>query len=346
MRVVKSVPVEDFECRGSIKDSDVSRLVRAFTEDPHIHESEAETLLRLNKTCPVQGPSWSGFLVDAIADYILNQSGHEGYITTEKSRWLTSKLSSDGWIANRAELDLMVAILGRARWFPLSLATFVLEQVAGAVIHGFGPLRVGQGPAQALGAVPGSITEGEIALIRTILNAFGGDSSIPVTQAEAEILMSVNRAVAARSTPPAAWTDLYARRSPTFSSRSTATPCRRVWLPCVPGRRRRARVGRCARFGKSRRPAANYQRPTAEGRALARLERQRIEIVTGEAVAGIDGEWLTLRLAESRRPSAVDTAVLDHLRRECLIAEAWQDHEADAWLLRQVPPISLKSAPA
>ena len=88
MRVVKSVAVEDFEFRGSIKDSDVSRLVRAFAEDPHINEAEAETLLRLNKTCPVQGPSWSVFLVDAIADYILNQSGHEGYITTEKSRWL------------------------------------------------------------------------------------------------------------------------------------------------------------------------------------------------------------------------------------------------------------------
>ena len=326
MRVVKSVPVEDFEFRGSIKDSDVSRLVRAFAEDPHIHEAEAETLLRLNKSCPVQGPSWCGFLVDAIADYILNQSGHEGYITTEKSRWLVGKLSSDGWIANRAELDLMVAILGRARWFPLSLATFVLDQVAGAVIHGFGPLRVGQGPAQALGSVPGSISEGEIALIRTILNAFGGDSSIPVTQPEAEILISVNRAVASRSAAPAAWTDLYAKAIANIllSEHGYAVPPRAVALRPWATDDAHASVDALVAesLGGMR---ATYQRATAEGRALARLERQRIEIVTGETVAGIDGEWLTLRLAESRRPSAVDAAVVDHLRRECLIADAWGD---------------------
>jgi hypothetical protein len=325
MRVVKSVPVEDFEFRGSIKDSDVSRLMRAFAEDPHIHETEADTLLRLNKTCPVQAPSWSGFLVDAIADYILNQSGHEGYITAEKSRWLVGKLSSDGWIANRAELDLMVAILGRARWFPLSLATFVLDQVAGAVIHGFGPLRVGQGQ----GSVPGSIGEGEIALIRTILNAFGGESSIPVTEPEAEVLMSINRAVGARTAPPAAWTDLYAKAIANIllSEHGYAVPPRAValrpWTPNEPCDTLKAHVAES--LGNLR---SSYHRHTAEERALARLERQRIEIVTGEAVAGIDCGWLTDCLAESRRPSPVDAAVVDHLRRECLIADAWGDESA------------------
>jgi hypothetical protein len=322
MRVVKSVPVEDFEFRGSIKDSDVARLMRAFAEDPHIHENEAETLLRLNKTCPVQAPSWSGFLVDAIADYILNQSGHEGYITAEKSRWLVGKLSSDGWIANRAELVLMVAILGRARWFPLSLATFVLDQVAGAVIHGFGPLRVGQGQ----GSVPGSISEGEIVLIRTILNAFGGESSIPVTQAEAEVLRSINRAVAARTVPPAAWTDLYAKAMANvlLSEHGYAVPPRpvalRPWTPDEPRASLEAHVADS--LGNLR---TSYHRHTAEERALARLERQRIEIVTGEAVAGIDCGWLTDCLAESRRPSLADAAVVEHLRRECLIGESWSE---------------------
>ena len=325
MRVVKAVPVEDFEFRGSIKDSDVARLMRAFAEDPHIHETEAETLLRLNKTCPVQAPSWSGFLVDAIADYILNQSGHEGYITTEKSRWLIGKLSSDGWIANRAELDLMVAVLGRARWFPLSLATFVLDQVAGAVIHGFGPLRVGQGQA----AVPGTISEGEIALIRTILNAFGGESSIPVTEPEAEVLRSINRAVGARTAPPAAWADLYAKAMANIllSEHGYAVPPRAValrpWTPDVACASVEEHVSEC--LGNLR---TTYHRQTAEERALARLERQRIEIVTGEAVAGIDCGWLTEHLAESRRPSLIDAAVVDHLRLECLIADTWGDNVA------------------
>src|SRR5690606_14780486 len=150
------------------------------------------------------------------------------------------------------------------------------------------------------------ITEGEIALIRTILNAFGGDSSIPVTEPEAEILMSVNRAVGARSAPPAAWTDLYAKAVANIllSEHGFAVP------PCAVPLRPRATGDSHAAvdapvsegLGGLR---ATYQPVTAEGRGLARLERQRIEIVTGETVAGIDGEWLTLRLADSRRPSAV-----------------------------------------
>lgn len=322
MRVVKSVPVEDFEFRGSIKDSDVARLVRAFADDPHITEGEAEALLRLNKTCPVQSPSWSGFLADAVADYILNQSGHEGYITAEKSRWLTSKLSQGGWIANRAELDLVVTILGKARWFPLSLATFVLEQIAGAVIHGFGPLRGAQSGSQ----VPGSIGEGEVALLRYILNAFGGDSTLPLTQAEVEILMIVNRAVSARGNPPAAWSDLFAKAiaNVILAEHGFAVPPRSValrpWSPHEAGLPIDQLVAQS--LGNLRH---SYHRLSSEERALARLERQRIEIVTGESVSATDGGWLTARLALSARPSAVEAAVLAHLAREALIRDDWKD---------------------
>lgn len=321
MRVVKSVPVEDFEFRGSIKDSDVARLKRAFIEDPHIHETEAETLLRLNRSCPIQAPTWNGFLVDAIADYILNQSGPEGYITAEKSRWLVGKLASDGWIANRTEFDLLVAILGRARWFPLSLATFALEQVAGAVIHGFGPLRLGQSPLQAPGAVPGSIGEAEVALMRVILNAFGGDSALPLTRPEIEILIGVNRAVAGRSAP-SAWLDLFANAiaNVVLAEHGYAVPPRAVALrPRAQAEAGATVAEQVARsLGNLR---ADYHRPSAEERALARLERQRIEIVTGEEIGAEDEGWLTGRLIASRRPSAVEAAVLTHLERECLIGD-------------------------
>jgi hypothetical protein len=321
MRVVKSVPVEDFEFRGSIKDSDVTRLIRAFAQDPHIGEHEAETLLRLNRSCPIQAPSWSGFLVDVIADYILNQSGPEGYITAEKSQWLIAKLSTDGWIANRAELDLLVSILGKARWFPLSLATFALGQVAGAVIHGYGPLRV-QGAQPAKSGVPGTIGEAEIALLRVILNAFGGDSALPLTRPEAEILLNVHKAVAGRPVP-LAWTDLFAKAmaNVVLAEQGYAVPPRvvalRPWTPAEASLTVEDQVSAC--LGHLRH---DYHRQSAEERALARLERQRIEIVTGETISGEDQCWLTERLVTGYRRSALETAVLAHLDRECLIGDA------------------------
>lgn len=321
MRVVKSVPIEDFEFRGSIKDSDVARLAKAFADDPHIHETEAEALLRLNRSCPIRGPSWRGFLVEAIADYILNQSGPEGYITAEKSQWLIAKLAVNGWIANRAEFDLLVAILGRARWFPLSLATFALDQVAGAVVHGFGPLRAGQGFGVGQSAVPGTIGEGEVALIRVILNAFGGDSALAVTRAEMEILLSVQKAVAGRPAP-AAWSDLLAKAlaNVLLAEHGYAVPPRMVALrPSAAGDDTPSLEAQvAASLGVLR---IDYHRQSTEERALARLERQRIEIVTGESLALEEEQWLTERMRTSQRRSPLEAAVLGHLDGECLIGD-------------------------
>jgi hypothetical protein len=328
MRVVKSVPVEDFEFRGSIKDSDVTRMIRAFAVDPHIHGNEAEALLRLNRTCPIQAPSWSGFLVEVIGDYILNQSGPEGYITTEKSTWLIGKLSSDGWIANRAEFDLLLSILGRARWFPLSLATFALDQVAGAVIHGYGPLRSGLGHGQ-IGVVPGSIGDAEVALLRVILNAFGGDSSLALTRAEMEILIGVNKAIGGRPVP-SAWTDLFAKAiaNVVLSEHGYSVPPRSVALrPLVstePSATLEERVA--GTLGMLRH---DYHRQSLEERALARLERQRIEIVTGEAIAADEKGWLSEQLFSRLSRAPIETAVLDHLSRECLIGQDWESRKSE-----------------
>lgn len=324
MRVVKAVSVEEFASRGSIKDGDVARLRAAFAEDPDIGEDEADTLLRLNRACPVQAPSWSGFLVDLIADYILNQSGPEGYITAEKSDWLVSRLSTDGWVANRAELDLLVAILGRARWFPLSLTTFALGQVAGAAIHGFGPLRAGYSRSPA----PGTIGEQEVALIRTILNAFAGDSALSLTRSEAEILIAIDEAVSGRPVPPA-WVDLFAKAMSNvlLAEHGYAVPPRSVAF--------RPRVSAGQPLPLDRQVAASlgflthdYHRPSAEEQALARLERQRIEIVTGERLAADEPGWLSARLDADLPCSPLVAAVADHLRRERLIGASVRDGRA------------------
>lgn len=324
MRVVKSVPVEDLECRGSIKDSDVTRLKEAFEADPQINDGEADALLRLNRTCRIHAPSWSEFLTDAIAEYLLNQNGPEGYITVDKSRWLVGKLATDGWVANRAEFDLLLAVLGRARWFPLSLATFALEQVAGAVIHGFGPLRRGSGAGMAHGAVPGTVGEPEVALIRTVLSAFGGESVLPLTRPETEILIAINKAVAGRRAPPA-WIDLYARvmANVILAENGYAVPPRAVALR--PSAIEEGQGGIDEQIGVSlARLRHEYHTQSIEERALTRLERQRIEIVTGEEIAAEEAGWLMDRLLASLRPAAIETSVLAYLDRECLIGTPGQ----------------------
>jgi len=316
MRVVKFVSVEDLEQRGSIKGSDVTKLARAFAHDPHISEDEAEVLLRLNRSCPIQAPSWRGLLVDLIADYILNHSGPEGYITSEKSAWLIARLSSNGWIGNRAEFDLMVSILRRARWFPLSLATFVLEQVAGAAIHGFGPLR--SGPA----SLPGTIGDAEIGLIRTVLTAFGGESALALTRPEAEVLLAINTAVAVRGTTPA-WADFFAKAlaNALLAEHGFAVPPRAVALrpgAAADGELALAEQVALSLEGLDR----DYHRQTGEERALARLEWQRIEIVTGESLPSDVPAWLTDRLVAGFRRTPLEGLVVARLAKDGFLGDA------------------------
>ena len=55
---------------------------------------------------------------------------------------------------------------------------------------------------------------------------------------------------------------------------------------------------------------------TAEERAMARLERQRLEIVTNERIEEADEAWLIGRLGRDCRLNANEMALLAFLQRE------------------------------
>jgi hypothetical protein len=321
MRVLTSDAVEEIICRGSIKDSDVSRLSRSLSEDGTIEQHEAEQLLAINKACPVQGPAWRDFFVDAITDYLVRQLEPAGYVTAEKAHWLISQISQDGRVTTKTELDLLVRVLDKARWVPASLVTFSLAQVRAAVVHGDGPLRLGQVP------IEGVIAEREVELIRTMLCSLGSDSSLAITRAEAEMLLDINAALQGSPARPA-WTDLFVKAvaNVLMSSAGYAVPPRKIALGAdrSAGPRREpwpvaALATMVALSLNSVREA--YHRQSLEERALSRLERQRIEIVTNEEMTEIDGRWLADRLSGDIRLSATEEALLAYARREKLIAD-------------------------
>jgi len=323
MRVVKSVPGEEIVCRGSIKDSDVARFVKAFAEDPLIVEEEAEALFALNKACAIQAPAWSTFFVDALAEHFINHAEPEGYVTAPKAAWLISRISNDGWVGSRAELDLLLAILARSRWVPLSLATFALDQVKGAVRHGCGPLRAGQASR------PGIMFVQDVALIRKILLAFGSDTSLAVTRAEAEILLEIN-AVVTWATAPLAWSDLFIKAiaNVILASQGYAVPERSLALA------RNSDLAASSHFEEMVTSSLawvrrEYPRPSSQEAALAKLERQRIEIVTQEQFySREEATWVEQRFLSSGLSNGsgvgAEGQIVNYLRREGLIAEQSQ----------------------
>lgn len=318
MRVVKSVPVEEILCRGSIKDSDVTRLSSALASDYHLSERDADTLFLMHVSCPVQAPSWSRFFVDVVGGYILKEVEPEGYVTAEKAAWLKGRLLNGSRVRGSVELSLLMSMIERARWVPLSLAALALEEIKATVEHGNGPLRAGKV------VVRGIILDAEVELLRAVLSIFARGSSLPITRTEAEVLFAISAATAS-SVPPASWTELFAQAlaNLALSSAGFAAASRDTFLRAGGSRRHLETPIEAQIQDILSSLHADYHRLSVEERALARLERQRIEIVTNEELDMGDGLWLADRLLRSRRRSAVETAVVTHLRREFLLADDW-----------------------
>ena len=309
--------VEDILSRGSIRDADIARFRRVLYEDGVISAQEADILFRLNSECAVKDPAWADLFVDGITDYLVFQELPQGYLTASNGSWLIDRVSKDGLVESRTELELIVNVLDKARWAPVSLVKFALEQVKHAVISGEGPLRAGRVLA------PGSISEGEVDLLRRMLYAFGGDGHVAVTRDEADILFDIDEAVE-QSEPNAAWTDLFVKAvaNVVMSTSGYAVPSREEALrqeAALDGPEQKTSVmAFLLSMVQSNLGSVKdaYHDQTAEERALAHLEHQRIEIITNEVITEAEATWLANRLCRDGRLSPSEHALVAYLKSE------------------------------
>jgi hypothetical protein len=316
MSILKSVAVDDIISRGSIRENDVLRMRQAFYDDGLITATEAANLLRLNEACPVQDAAWAAFFVQAMGDYIVNQAEPEGYVTAANADWLMAAISRDGKVRSKTEFDLLLYVLDTARWSPERLVRFALDEVKRAVVEGDGPLRM-QGTRQT-----GTITETEVDLVRRILYAFGGDGNIAITRAEAEVLIAIEESLSDGDACPA-WTDLFVKAMAIviLATSGYAPPSREEALRAETWLKRRGDLSPGRLLGDMVTASLSsiwdgYSAQSSEERALARLERQRIEIITNEEITDGEATWLVERLTRDSRLTERERALLDFLRRE------------------------------
>lgn len=315
MSVLSAVSISEIKARGSIKDADVLKLRRSYYDDGHITAEEAEIIFALNDACPVQDPAWADCFVETITDYIVEQAKPEGYLTTENAAWLIQRISKDGRIESKTEMELLVSVLDRARWSPQGLVSFALEQVKDAVINGDGPLRSGKL------LEPGVVTEGDVDLLRRIIYSYGGDGNVAVTRPEAEILFDIDEATADADNHPA-WGDLFVKAiaNCVMTASGYAPPpreealARDAWLD----RRGDLSLGNVAAGMTSgiRSLFDSYGEQSAEERAIARLALQKVEIVTNEAVTLAEATWLAQRIGRDGRLTPHERALLMFIKSE------------------------------
>jgi hypothetical protein len=316
MGALRSLPVDEIIRRGSIKNVDVLRLKSSYHYDGMITESEADALLRLNEACLIQDPSWPEFFVEAVTDYVVNQAQPEGYLTAEGAQWLILRVGKDGNVARKTELDLIVNVLDESRWSPVSLSRIALQQVKRAVVHGDGPLRAGEMSEK------GKISEPEVELVRRILYAFGGEGNVAVTRAEAEVLFEINDAIADPQANPA-WSELFVKAvtNVVMAASGQAVPTREEALRRDAWLEERDELSPhavlAALVTSSLDAVKNaYQEQSSEERALARLEHQRIEIITNEVITQAEAGWLCDRIGRDGRLTPNEAALVAYLKKE------------------------------
>ena len=317
MSGLRSLPIDEILSAGRIADSDVQKFRRIFYEDGIGSAEEAELLFKLNTQCASKTAAWAEFFVEGVTDFIVFQALPQGYVTVDNANWLIDRVSKDGKVESQSELELVVNVLDKARWAPISLVKFALEQVKHAVISGAGPLRAGQ----ALD--PSSITAGEVDLLRRILYAFGGDGNVAVTRDEADILFDIDEAVEQSPANPA-WTDLFVKAvaNVIMASSGYAVPSREQALRQEaaldhPDQKTSVMAFLLSMVSSNLSSVQDaYHEQTSEDRALARLEHQRIEIITNEAITEAEASWLATRIGRDGRMSPSEHALIAYLKNE------------------------------
>lgn len=316
MSVTGSLFFDEICRRGSIHEADVAKLRELYYEDGRIDPREADALFEVHAVCRIKDPAWQGFFVEAICDYLVSHAEPRGYINIDNADWLLERITHDGVLETRTELEILIGAIDKARWSPESMVRFALHSVNDAVLSGKDTLR-GVPCAKA-----GQVTDADVELIRRIIFAFGGDGNVAVTRAEAEILFSINDATAEQTDNPA-WTELFVKAiaGVVMAASGYCAPPREEalrreqWLESrgdlSPGNFIGAMLGGGLSGFK-----ALFSRQSDEERELARLDNERRAIITAEEVTGDEAEWLAAQINRDGALTYNERCLLEYLKAE------------------------------
>jgi hypothetical protein len=314
MAVLNTVSIAEIKARGSIKDADVLKLRRNYYDDGIITAEEADVIFALNEACPVQDPAWADCFVETITDYLVEQAGPRGYLTAENAHWLIERIGRDGRVDSKTEFELLVNVLDKSRWAPQSLVRFALEQVKQAVLSGAGPLRSDEM------LEPGTVSETDVNLLRRILYAAASDGCIAITRIEAEVLFEIDESSSGHDSHPA-WTDLFVKAiaNCVMAASGYAPPPREAAL-AGEGLERRGHFSLDAIltgvWPGFKGFFAGYREQTTEEGAIAHLTRQKVEIITHDAVEPANAAWLAQRIGRQGKITPNERALLMFLKTE------------------------------
>ena len=150
----------------------------------------------LNRAARDAGPEWTDFFVEAMTEYVVNQRPPRGYVDEGAANWLIAEIERDGAAARARRSGAGRQGAGDAR----STAPESLKALGARPDRGGGADRRGPDPQRP--APPNVVDEAEVALLRRIVFAAGGEGACTVGADEAEMLWRLKDACLAGDNAP------------------------------------------------------------------------------------------------------------------------------------------------
>ena len=300
--------------------AEVAHLRQDVLADGVLNADAVRLLFHLNEQAPGgHDPAWYEFFVETLTDYFVWRQRPQGHMSLADTDLLADLIEADGRIDDATEFALLINVLHRLVAAPDRLVELALRGVKQTVLGGgtvlFGPQR----------RRPGVIDEADVTLIRSVVFASGGDGSLNITRAEADLLVDLNLAAEGRKNA-ASWQTLYVEavghhmmhgeQAPAPASAAEAR-ARERWLDRHRGTgshgadtagRLQARIALA--LG---RPAPDAPAPAAAGDP---------EPLVRAAVEAEPARWLAGRLAAAGDLDANTIALLTYLKRNATRIDA------------------------
>ena len=188
MKMDVSGLIGDIKARQAISAADVMTLRKEIWPDGVISSDEADLLFQINNLGSHPSEEWLEFFVATITEYVVNQTAPKGYVSDDNAQWLMQNIDHDGKVESAAELELLVRTMEKATGTPEVLQNYVLKQIEDVILTGRGPTRDG-GSLQ-----PGSVSDGEVKILRRACYAAGSDGPGRISRHEADMLFQIKDA--------------------------------------------------------------------------------------------------------------------------------------------------------
>ena len=294
----------------AISAEDVLALRREIWPDGAVSDAEANALFDLNRAARDAGPEWTDFFVEAMTEYVVNQRPPRGYVDEGAANWLIAGIERDGALTGAADLALVVKVLESALNCPESLKAWALGRIEAAVLTGEGPTR--NGPPR-----PNTVDEAEVALLRRIVFAAGGEGACTVSADEAEMLWRLKDACLAGDNAPG-WKTLFVQavgnHLMAYDSYKPLERDEAARLEAFVGDHRSSVLGFFVRMGRAG-PAAGVRDLLHPDREPSAADHDAA-VHEAAAITGTEKAWLDAHVDADHRRDPYEEALLAFVAEE------------------------------